>query len=110
MAFDVNNSFNKSAINITKMNNAGIYQILEQNKTTEIGKIAFNLNRLESNLKPLTIDTLNHANFDIIQTKELLKHQKDINLSYNGTQLWRWFLLAAIAFVLLEVLLLKLKF
>lgn len=110
MAFDVNNTFNKSTINITKMNNAGVYQIFEQNKITEIGKIAFNLNRLESNLKTLKIDTLNKANWQVIQTKNLLKHQKNIDLSYNGIQLWRWFLSAAIAFVLLEILLLRLNF
>lgn len=109
IAFDVNNSNNKSAINLSNIKQAGSYQILANNKTEVLADVSFNLNRAESNLNIVTNDSLQTANGQILQTNDLAKHQKEIELSFNGTPLWRWFLLAAILFVLVEVLLLKLK-
>ena len=109
IAFDVTNSNNKSAINLSNIKQAGSYQIMANNKTEVLADISFNLNRAESNLSIITSDSLQTANGQILQTNDLAKHQKEIELSFNGTPLWRWFLLAAILFVLVEVALLKWK-
>jgi hypothetical protein len=110
IAFDVNNNESKSTINISGIKQAGSYQIFDKNKTDVLATISFNLNRNESNLNIIANDSLSNINATIIEASDLLKHQKEIELNYYGTQLWRWFLLAALAFVLLEVVLLKLKF
>ena len=110
IAFDVNNNESKSTINISGIKQAGSYQIFDKNKTDVLATISFNLNRNESNLNIIANDSLSNLNTSVIQSTDLLKHQKEIELNYHGTQLWRWFLLAALAFVLLEVVLLKLKF
>ncbi len=109
IAFDVNNNESKSIVNISGVKQAGSYQVYEKNKTDLLANISFNLNRNESNLNIIASDSLNNINAAIIQTADLLKHQKEIELNYHGTQLWRWFLLAALAFILVEVLLLKWK-
>ena len=109
IAFDVNNNESKSTANISGIKQAGSYQVYEKNKTDLLATISFNLNRNESNLNIIADDSLSNTNATIIQTADLLKHQKEIELNYYGTQLWRWFLLAALAFILLEVLLLKWK-
>lgn len=109
IAFDVNNNESKSTANISGVKQAGSYQVFDKNKTDLLATISFNLNRNESNLNIISNDSLSNINTTIIQTADLLKHQKEIELNYNGTQLWRWFLLAALAFILVEVLLLKWK-
>jgi hypothetical protein len=109
IAFDVNNNESKSTVNISGVKQAGSYQVFEKNKTDLLATISFNLNRNESNLNIIADDSLSNTNAAIIQTADLLKHQKEIELNYHGTQLWRWFLLAALAFILVEVLLLKWK-
>jgi len=109
IAFDVNNNESKSTVNISGVKQAGSYQVFEKNKTDLLATISFNLNRNESNLNIITNDSLRNTNAAIIQTADLLKHQKEIELKYHGTQLWRWFLLAALTFILVEVLLLKWK-
>ena len=109
IAYDVNNNESKSAVNISGIKQAGTYQVFEKSKTDLLATISFNLNRSESNLNMVANDNLNNSQAAIIQTNDLLKHQKEIELNYNGTQLWRWFLLAAFAFIMLEVLLLKWK-
>lgn len=109
MAFDVKNNESKNSIYISGLNVAGNFNLLDQNKKNAIAKVAFNLNRTESNLKTISDENLNIKNAAVIDASNLLKHQKDIQYNFNGIQLWRWFLLAAFAFILLEVLLLKLK-
>lgn len=109
IAFDVNNNESKSTANISGVKQAGSYQVFEKNKSDVLATISFNLNRNESNLNIIADDSLSNINAAIIQTADLQKHQKEIELNYNGTQLWRWFLLAALAFILVEVLLLKWK-
>ncbi len=109
IAFDVNNNESKSTANISGIKQAGSYQVFEKNKTDLLATISFNLNRNESNLNIIAGDSLSNTNAAIIQTADLQKHQKEIELNNNGTQLWRLFLLAALAFILVEVLLLKWK-
>jgi hypothetical protein len=109
IAFDVNNNESKSSIYLNGIITPGTFNLLAQNKQSQLAKISFNLNRTESNLKTISNDSLDFDNAQIINANNLVKHQKEIENNFNGTQLWRWFLLAAIAFVLLEVILLKLK-
>ncbi len=109
IAFDVNNNESKSSIYLNGINTPGTFNLLAQNKESQLAKISFNLNRTESNLKTISNDSLDFENAQIINANNLVKHQKEIENNFNGTQLWRWFLLAAIAFVLLEVILLKIK-
>lgn len=109
IAFDVNNNESKSSIYLNGIITPGTFNLLAQNKQSQLAKISFNLNRTESNLKTISNDSLDFDNAQIINANNLVKHQKEIENNFNGTQLWRWFLLAAIAFVLLEVILLKIK-
>ncbi|MFZ4797897.1 MAG: BatA domain-containing protein [Bacteroidia bacterium] len=109
IAFDVNNNESKSMVAISGIKQAGNYQVFEKNNANLLANISFNLNRNESNLNIIANDSLSNSQAAIIQTNDLLKHQKEIELNYNGTQLWRWFLLAAFVFILVEVLLLKWK-
>ncbi|MES2727028.1 MAG: BatA domain-containing protein [Bacteroidota bacterium] len=107
IAFDINNNTSHSSITIDNIKNAGNYILMDQNKKEQLGAVSFNTNRNESDLSIANMDTKN--NMALVQTNELLKHQKQIDLAYNGTQLWRWFLLAAFLFILIELLLLKWK-
>jgi hypothetical protein len=100
-----NNNYNIKDENLVSY----MHNLLAQNKESQLAKISFNLNRTESNLKTISNDSLDFENAQIINANNLVKHQKEIENNFNGTQLWRWFLLAAIAFVLLEVILLKIK-
>ena len=109
IAFDVNNNESKSSIYLNGIITPGTFNLFAQNKQSQLAKISFNLNRTESNLKTISNDSLDFDNAQIINANNLVKHQKEIENNFNGTQLWRWFLLAAIAFVLLEVILLKIK-
>ncbi len=109
IAFDVINNESKSSIYFNGIITPGTFNLLAQNKQSQLAKISFNLNRTESNLKTISNDSLDFDNAQIINANNLVKHQKEIENNFNGTQLWRWFLLAAIAFVLLEVILLKIK-
>lgn len=109
IAFDVINNESKSSIYLNGIITPGTFNLLAQNKQSQLAKISFNLNRTESNLKTISNDSLDFDNAQIINANNLVKHQKEIENNFNGTQLWRWFLLAAIAFVLLEVILLKIK-
>jgi len=107
IAFDVISSNNKSSISLSNIKQAGSYQILGANKTEAISAVSFNLNRNESNLSVAVNDSLETLDGNIFQINDMAKHQKEIELSFNGTPLWRWFLLAALAFILIEVLLLR---
>ncbi|MES2654353.1 MAG: BatA domain-containing protein [Bacteroidota bacterium] len=107
IAFDINNNTSHSSITIDNIKHAGNYTLMDQNKKEQLGSVSFNTNRNESDLSIASIDTKN--NMALLQTNELLKHQKQIDLAYNGTQLWRWFLLAAFLFIVIELLLLKWK-
>jgi hypothetical protein len=109
-AFDVNNTNGKSAIFIAGLKQAGSYQIFEDVRKQAIAQVSFNMNRNESNLTYLDNNVLSNLKAQMIDANDLLKHQKQIELNFNEIQLWRWFVIAAFLFILLEVILLKLKF
>lgn len=92
---------------------AGWYNINEKKSVQLISAIAFNNSRTESALNfadetqiekqtaLLTKTNINEAKANV------LGHQ--IAASLSGKVLWRWFVIAALCFILCEVLLLKLK-
>ena len=83
---------------------AGIYEIFNGLKFIE--KIALNDRRTESNLLYYENEDLEKAGFQLAQeSDEVLKNQ--IQLTQNGHALWRYCIIAALVFMLLEMLLLK---
>jgi hypothetical protein len=82
----------------------GFYQIYKDNQL--ITQFALNNNRLESDLMFSNSEKLEKVGVIIeSENSDALKNQ--IQLVQNGNPLWRYFLLAAILFYLLEILLLK---
>jgi hypothetical protein len=82
----------------------GFYQISKDNQL--ITQFALNNNRLESDLMFSNSEKLEKVGVIIeSENSDALKNQ--IQLVQNGNPLWRYFLLAAILFYLLEILLLK---
>lgn len=95
------------------LKSAGWYDIEEQKTARKLSSIALNNNRQESALKFLTDDDIKNA------TKQLnhisINHNKpevlgaQIAAELSGKSLWRWFILGALIFLLIELLLLRIK-
>ncbi len=83
---------------------AGVYNLYNGSKS--IAKIALNDCRTESKLLYYENENLEKAGFQIEQaSNEVLRNQ--IQLTQNGHALWRYCIIAALVFILLEMLLLK---
>ncbi|MDB9961263.1 BatA domain-containing protein [Oceanihabitans sp.] len=82
-------------------NSAGIYAI--KNKTATIQNISYNYNRSESNLIYQDISSLNNiiTSETITQLFDTIKSDSKIN------ELWKWFVIFALVFLLIEMLILK---
>jgi len=82
-------------------NSAGIYAI--KNKTATIQNISYNYNRSESNLIYQDISGLNNiiTSDTITQLFDTIKSDSKIN------ELWKWFVIFALVFLLIEMLILK---
>ena len=82
-------------------NSAGIYAI--KNKTETIQNISYNYNRSESNLIYQDISGLNNiiTSDTITQLFDTIKSDSKIN------ELWKWFVIFALVFLLIEMLILK---
>ena len=83
----------------------GIYSLI--NDGEDLGKIAFNYDRAESNLtfdnlKELE-DKLDHVHFYSSASRAI----KDVNESQNNQNLWQLFIILAMVFLILEMLLQK---
>jgi len=80
---------------------AGNFDIL--NKDTSIGKLSFNFNRTESNLT--------NANSNVISYFKEINNVASIfdtiQANRNDNQLWKWFVILALLFVVIEVLIQK---
>ncbi len=92
---------------------AGWYDVLEKKTSRRINSVAFNNNRNESVLEFLTdkeientTKQLAHATINNNST-EVLGAQ--ITAELSGKNLWRWFILGALLFMLAEILLLRIK-
>ncbi|QDO95725.1 hypothetical protein FNB79_12710 [Formosa sediminum] len=95
--------FNKK-VSITTQNNpeqAGIYSV--KNKLETLKNISFNYDRKESKLEYQDISTLKHVTISnsIPSLFDTLKSNTKIN------ELWKWFIIFALAFLMLEMLILK---
>ncbi|MGB0839704.1 MAG: hypothetical protein ACPGXL_06165, partial [Chitinophagales bacterium] len=96
-----------------KVNNqlqkAGIYQ-LHMNPNEPLHFFGFNFNRLESILDYFDLETLKNQ-FNLPHVT-FLKYEDDLTTKIEqldrGVELWKYFLWAALGFLLLEVLLLRL--
>ncbi|MBC7382732.1 MAG: BatA domain-containing protein [Bacteroidia bacterium] len=85
---------------------AGVYNLKDQQ--TEIARIAFNYNRKESFPQTANIGELTKALGATEMERDLSFLKKKINLEENGIPYWRLALFLALAFVLIELLLLRL--
>ncbi|WP_138434083.1 BatA domain-containing protein [Winogradskyella algicola] len=81
--------------------NAGIYEV--KNKSEVIQNLSFNFNREESNLNYLDIKTI--ANTSV--NDSLATTINDIKSSSTINALWKWFVIFALVFLIIEILLLK---
>ncbi|CAL66428.1 BatA domain-containing protein [Christiangramia forsetii] len=80
---------------------AGNYEI--SNTSTNIGNISFNYDRSESNLTYTDISAIN--NLKIYGTVE--EYFSELNAASQITALWKWFVIFALIFLLIEMLLIK---
>ncbi|MDX1277567.1 BatA domain-containing protein [Oceanihabitans sediminis] len=93
---------NKVSITTNDMpNEAGIYTI--KSKTESIQNISYNFDRTESNLVYQDISKLENISLSnsISQLFDTLKSDSKIN------ELWKWFVIFALVFLLIEMLILK---
>jgi hypothetical protein len=82
----------------------GYYQIYKENQL--ITQFALNNNRVESNLSFSNAENLVQKGL-IVESENSNVLRNQIQLVQNGNPLWRYFLMGAILFYLLEILLLK---
>lgn len=81
--------------------NAGIYQV--KNKSEVIQNLSFNYNRTESNLNYLDLKSITNVSVN----ESLAATINDIKSSATINALWKWFVIFALVFLIIEILLLK---
>ena len=91
-------------VNITTLDNpskAGIYSIVYDDEIVEY--ISYNYNRLESDLEYYNNEELSNfkVNSSVPQFFETIKNDTNIN------ELWKWFVIFALVFLVLEMVILK---
>lgn len=103
---------NKGSTTILTFNNmirkAGFYDVTLDNKTVK--GLAFNYDRIESNLKNLSSQELEEkygASANILANSMQADLGSIIKEKDQGVTLWRWFLIAALIFLAIETLLLR---
>jgi hypothetical protein len=86
---------------IDSPNLAGVYDVT--NKSELITKISYNFNRSESNLLYQDISNLENVTISnsVAEMINTLKSNSKIN------ELWKWFIIFALAFLIIEMLILK---
>ena len=88
---------------------AGVYELLLGDEVVDA--VAFNYDRREADLTYLEaadLDALGDiANVEVIDADNQASFLGDIRAANEGTPLWRYFIWAALAFFLVEVLLLR---
>lgn len=86
----------------------GVYQISAQRNDLELGRLAVNYNRVESDIKPLELADMEAiASINMQKTGQQQLAYSILN-DFGQTQLWRWFLLAALVFLFAEILIIRL--
>lgn len=88
---------------------AGVYELLLNEETTDL--FAFNYDRTESDLSYTTAEELTDlsagTNVAVLNAENDASLIGEIRARNEGTPLWRYFIWAALAFLLVEVLLLR---
>lgn len=88
---------------------AGFFRLKENDKT--IRELAFNYNRRESDLRCADIIALQAIAKELPGVEVLAEGKREITQLIaernHGLKLWKWFVLAALLFILVEVLLLR---
>ncbi len=87
---------------------AGIYQMTLRD--TVVGKVAYNYNRKESDLRTHTLPELQSAygsTYEIVENVAGTDFESWIKDKYQGRTFWRWFVAATLLFLLFESLLLR---
>ena len=80
---------------------AGIVSV--QNKATFIKNLSFNFDRSESNLYYFDTQNLSNTSLDNSVTSAI----SDIKSATNVNELWKWFVIFAVIFLIIEMLILK---
>ena len=82
-------------------NTDGVYNVV--NKETVLQNISFNYNRTESNLDYYSVENLKNSNLttSIPELFDSLKNDTNVN------ELWKWFVIFAMVFLILEMVILK---
>ncbi len=95
-----------------QLNEAGYYDILWKNSLKK--SVSFNYNRIESLLNFHTLEELKNIlqvndlkNFSIIENDNSNDMTKAIQLGGTGIKLWKWFVLAALLFIAIEICLIR---
>ena len=82
-------------------NTAGILNV--KNKDAILQNLSFNYNRTESNLNYYDLSTLTNVSVNT----NLAKTISDIKSNANVNALWKWFVIFALVFLIIEMLILK---
>ncbi|WP_435412562.1 BatA domain-containing protein [Psychroserpens mesophilus] len=82
-------------------NTSGIIAV--KNKDTFLKNLSFNFNRNESNLSYLNLNAVENATVNDSITSTI----NDIKSATNVNELWKWFVIFALAFLIIEMLILK---
>ncbi len=99
-----NRDGNTFALLPTDLNEAGFFDLKDEKKEV-IAKLALNFLRNESKLNYLTEEKLIEKGFKIAEANDA-QLSLGISANENGVPLWRYFLIAAFVFFLIEMLLL----
>ncbi len=84
-----------------ELNKSGVYSIV--NDTEKFNNISFNFNRNESDLSYINLD-----NFEGVSVSEsFINTFTNIKSDAKVNELWKWFVIFALVFLLLELLILK---
>ena len=88
---------------------AGFYRLQEGDKS--IKELAFNYPRIESDLRCANLEELKDIEKELPGVQLLAEGKREISQLIaernHGKKLWKWFVLAALMFILIEVLLLR---
>lgn len=101
----------ETQINLSQINQAGIYSIAENTSAPVLRKVALNYNRRESDMQYVSDSELEKAAQQ--QTVSFITSANNMNLTHriaehaNGLPLWKYCITFAIAFLVIEILLLK---
>ncbi|MGB3196604.1 MAG: BatA domain-containing protein [Saprospiraceae bacterium] len=105
----IRTSQNKTIIEIfDQVSKAGNYQLLKNNE--EIGKISFNEDRIESDLRLTSLQDIKEKYgkyFSIIESAENTDFTNLLQATMQKSQWWRYLLWGALLFLLIEALLIR---